>query len=141
MNNREEDELERQLRELENAHNMQNGLQQESMPRQRIQRVSVADDLQSDEEDDLNQMNRLNEEEDIHEAIIASLIEYTGQQKNDAGISNEAKEEARLIKEVMHLSKLEEEKKKGKINLDFLKRKNKPEKKEVTPASIIPEPT
>ena len=49
------------------------------MPRQRLQRVSVADDLQSDDDDsDLEDANRLNEEEDIHEAIIASLIEYTG---------------------------------------------------------------
>ena len=79
MNNREEDDLERQLRELENAHNLQNGLSQENMPRQRLQRVSVADDLQSDEDDsDQDNANRLNEEEDIHEAIIASLIEYTG---------------------------------------------------------------
>ena len=79
MNNREEDDLERQLRELENAHNLQNGLSQENMPRQRLQRVSVADDLQSDDDDsDLDNANRLNEEEDIHEAIIASLIEYTG---------------------------------------------------------------
>ena len=79
MNNREEDDLERQLRELEKAHNLQNGLSQENVPRQRLQRVSVADDLQSDEDDsDLDDANRLNEEEDIHEAIIASLIEYTG---------------------------------------------------------------
>ena len=79
MNNREEDDLERQLRELEKAHNLQNGLSQENMPRQRLQRVSVADDLQSDDDDsDLDDANRLNEEEDIHEAIIASLIEYTG---------------------------------------------------------------
>ena len=79
MNNREEDDLERQLRELENAHNLQNGLSQENMPRQRLQRVSVADDLQSDDDDsDQDNANRLNEEEDIHEAIIASLIEYTG---------------------------------------------------------------
>ena len=79
MNNREEDDLERQLRELEKAHNLQNGLSQENVPRQRLQRVSVADDLQSDDDDsDLEDANRLNEEEDIHEAIIASLIEYTG---------------------------------------------------------------
>ena len=79
MNNREEDDLERQLRELEKAHNLQNGLSQENVPRQRLQRVSVADDLQSDDDDsDLDDANRLNEEEDIHEAIIASLIEYTG---------------------------------------------------------------
>ena len=45
-----------------------------------------------------------------------------------------------MIKEVLHLSKLEEEKKQGKINLDFLKRKNKPEKNEA-PIGIIPEPT
>ena len=48
-----------------------------------------------------------------------------------------------MIKEVMHLSKLEEEKKQGKLNLDFLKRKNKEKKAEEqsSPSKMIPEPT
>ena len=39
-------------------------------------RVSVADDL--DSEEDVNQVQRLQEEDMMHEAIIASLLEYTG---------------------------------------------------------------
>ena len=52
----------------------------------------------------------------------------------------------RQIKEAIQISKLEEEKKQGKINLDFLKRKNQPKQEEKEPligggSSIIPAPT
>ena len=78
----------------------------------------------------------------MHEAIIASLLEYTGQQnKLDAGVANQDKDEARMLKEVMHLSKLEEEKKQGKINLDFLKRKNQQKPDQAQMSSIIPAPS
>lgn len=80
----------------------------------------------------------------MHEAIIASLLEYTGTQNKKADLQvNEAdKDEATMIKEVMQISKLEEEKKKGNINLDFLKRKNKQDKRQKENViSIIPEPT
>ena len=47
-----------------------------------------------------------------------------------------------MIKEAMHISKLEDDKKQGKIDLGFLKRKNqkKPEKDEAV-SSIIPAPS
>ena len=78
----------------------------------------------------------------MHEAIIASLLEYTGtQNQNDPAISNEDREEVRQLKEVMHLSKLEEEKKQGKLNLDFLKRKKNDTSLADKRPLIIPEPT
>jgi len=45
-------------------------------------------------------------------------------QRDDEDIDPE--EDIRLIKEVLQLSKLEDAKLKGKLNLDHLKRKNKP---------------
>jgi hypothetical protein len=45
-------------------------------------------------------------------------------QRDDEDIDPE--EDRRLIKEVLQLSKLEDAKLKGKLNLDHLKRKNKP---------------
>ena len=52
-------------------------------------------------------------------------------------------EDRRLIKEVMQLSKLEDAKVKGKLNLDHLKRKNKPadaKKDETEPAMLTIKP-
>jgi len=56
-------------------------------------------------------------------AIVASLIEYTGPEggRSDAE-KKQAKDEERMLKEVIHISKLEDDKGKGKLNLDFLKR-------------------
>ena len=111
--------------------------------RARIPRVSVADGVDSLDDQD-NEVARIREEEEMHEAIIASLLEYTGTQNKKADLQvNEAdKDEATMIKEVMQISKLEEEKKKGNINLDFLKRKNKQDKRQKeNVSSIIPEPT
>ena len=54
-------------------------------------------------------------------AIVASLVEYTADDKNEVQ-KNAALEEDRQLKEIIALSKLENEKKTGKLNLDFLKR-------------------
>ena len=62
------------------------------------------------------------------EAIIASLIDHTGAEspdfKNQLENNPEANEERRILLEVMKISKLENEKATGKLNLDHLKRKN-----------------
>lgn len=56
-------------------------------------------------------------------AIVASLIDYTGGEGNEAQ-KQAAESEDRQLKEVMVLSKLEQDKKTGKLNLDGLKRRN-----------------
>lgn len=59
-------------------------------------------------------------------AIVASLIEYTGNDGNPPeAVKKQEADESRQIKEVIALSKLEDDKKTGKLNLDFLKRGNK----------------
>ena len=60
-------------------------------------------------------------EDDMFNAIVASLVDYTADGKNEAQKSAAAQED-RQLKEIMALSKLENEKKTGKLNLDFLKR-------------------
>ena len=58
-------------------------------------------------------------------AIVASLIDYTGAEGNQDESTKKAEaDENRQLKEVMALSKLENDKKTGKLNLDFLKRGN-----------------
>jgi len=90
--------------------------------------VSYADDLDSDVERENNQM----EDEEMHEAILASLLEYTSNQPADPnkGLSDDE----RHLLEAIRLSKLEDDKAKGKLNLDFLKRKNKQKPAEKSPA-------
>lgn len=63
-------------------------------------------------------------EDDMFDAIVASLIDYTKENQNEAQ-AKAANEEDRQLKEVLALSKLENDKKTGKLNLDFLKKKNK----------------
>ena len=46
-----------------------------------------------------------------------------------------------MLKEVMHLSKLEDEKKKGTINLDFLKRNKQKQNEMESQSKVIPAPT
>ena len=60
-------------------------------------------------------------EDDMFNAIVASLVDYTADGKNDVQ-KRVAAQEDRQLKEVLALSKLENEKKTGKLNLDFLKR-------------------
>ena len=55
-------------------------------------------------------------------AIVASLVDYTADGKGEAHHNTAAQEEDRQLKEILALSKLENEKKTGKLNLDFLKR-------------------
>lgn len=55
-------------------------------------------------------------------AIVASLIDYTGNDNNEANQKVEDEQE-RQLKEVLALSKLENDKNTGQLNLDFLKRK------------------
>ena len=60
-------------------------------------------------------------------AIVASLIDYTGADVRNApeAVEKAEKDEERQLKEAIVMSKLENDKKSGKINLDFLKRGNK----------------
>ena len=60
----------------------------------------------------------------MFDAIVASLIDYTKENQNEAQ-AKAANDEDRQLKEVLALSKLENDKKTGKLNLDFLKKKNK----------------
>ena len=64
------------------------------------------------------------EDPDLYNAIVASLLQPEAQ-KYGSLEARELDEEKRLLKEVMQLSKLEDAKNKGKVNLDFLKLKNK----------------
>lgn len=77
-------------------------------------------------------------EDVMFNAIVASLIDYTGNDGNPPGVDKKQEEdESRQIKEVIALSKLEDDKKTGKLNLDFLKRgnKNSPRSKAKKPAA------
>ena len=76
-------------------------------------------------------------------AIVASLIDYTGADGNqDESVKKAEADENRQLKEVMALSKLENDKKTGKLNLDFLKRGNKNNSPRSgnyeTPATTVP---
>jgi len=62
-------------------------------------------------------------------AIVASLIDYTGNDNNEANQKVEDEQE-RQLKEVLALSKLENDKNTGQLNLDFLKRKKQPTQKD-----------
>ena len=80
--------------------------------------------LQSDASPDRRSSNEnigYANEDDMFNAIVASLVEYTADGKNEVQ-KKVADEEDRQLKEVLALSKLENDKKKGKLNLDFLKR-------------------
>ena len=87
--------------------------------RERRQNVS----LQSDASPELRNEENIGyaNEDDMFNAIVASLVEYTADDKNEVQ-KNAALEEDRQLKEIIALSKLENEKKTGKLNLDFLKR-------------------
>jgi hypothetical protein len=66
------------------------------------------------------------EDPELYDAIMASLLlPENGKVPAD---SRELEEDRRLLKEVMQLSKLEDAKQKGVLNLDHLKRKNKDSK-------------
>ena len=67
-------------------------------------------------------------DDEMFNAIVASLIDYTGNGVDHEAARRNALEEERILKEILHLSKMEDEKKNGKLNLDGLKRKNKANK-------------
>ena len=56
-------------------------------------------------------------------AIVASLIDYTGNDKVLEEQKKNTETENRQLKEAIVISKLEDDKKTGKLNLDFLKKK------------------
>lgn len=57
--------------------------------------------------DDSSKSEASLEDEDMYEAIVASLLEHTRLEQNSVpGVIN-AEEEARILKEVMQISKLE----------------------------------
>lgn len=62
----------------------------------------------------------------MYEAIVQSLIEHTGHHQPSMQNIIESEEEQRILKEVMQMSKLEEDRKKGQLDLTKIKRKNKP---------------
>ena len=66
-------------------------------------------------------------DDDMFEAIVASLIDYTkdqdGNKNPDLPNNKEITDEDRQLKEVLKISKFENDAKTGKINLDFLKKK------------------
>lgn len=87
--------------------------------RERRQNVSLQSDASPELRNDEN-IGYANED-DMFNAIVASLVDYTADGKNEVQ-KNAALEEDRQLKEIIALSKLENEKKTGKLNLDFLKR-------------------
>ena len=79
----------------------------------------------------INSDDFIDEDEDpeLMNAIMASLLTP---EVNDDGTYNELnlkdqEDERRILLEIMQISKLEEEKKKGKLSLDHLKRNKKPQ--------------
>lgn len=66
-------------------------------------------------------------DDDMFEAIVASLIDYTKDKEGDKNPASQNKpeisDEDRQLKEVLKISKFENDAKTGKINLDFLKKK------------------
>ena len=74
---------------------------------------------------------------ELYDAIVASLAQPgNGAGGQDGGYDPE--EDRRVLKEVMQLSKLEDAKQSGKLNLDHLKRKNKPAEIETSTTSNLP---
>ena len=69
-------------------------------------------------------------------AIVASLIDYTGNDNNEANQKVEDDQE-RQLKEVLALSKLENDKNTGQLNLDFLKRKKQTTQKEAKESAPV----
>ena len=87
---------------------------------------NVSYDSEYEEESKESSRAQTINDEEMFNAIVASLIDYTGSGAVDQEAARKnALEEERILKEIMHLSKMEDEKKKGKLNLDSLKRKNK----------------
>jgi len=78
----------------------------------------------------------IDEEDDpeLYDAIVASLIEPAGHNGQQQDVDED---ERRILKEVMQLSKLEQEKQSGKLSLDFLKRKNKPQQVQESPSQPV----
>lgn len=69
---------------------------------------------------------------DLYNAIVASLLQPEAQKYGSIN-AKELDDEKRILKEVMQLSKLEDAKQQGKVNLDFLKRKNKAQQQQAPP--------
>ena len=82
--------------------------------------------LQSDEEVENAEHAALDHnDEEMFNAIVASLIDYTSNDRAEEEKKKAEEEQDRQLKEILVLSKLENEKKTGKLNLDALKRKPK----------------
>jgi hypothetical protein len=73
------------------------------------------------------------------EAILSSLL--TPVQNDDESRRNfdpkVQDDERRILLEIMQISRLEEEKKKGNLTLGHLKRKNKTKMDEITPTPVL----
>ena len=139
-NSQETTKLQPQNGILNQSNISKNLLNQKSPSADRRPNVSLADGIDEDDFSDGSGADmQAIEQDEMYEAIVQSLISYTGQDnqnvqecdttQNSESNSNSnvqaANEERRLILEVMQLSKLENDKKEGRLNLDFLKRKNK----------------
>lgn len=84
----------------------------------------------------------MDEEDDpeLYDAIMASLVNPEDSRNGKTIDPKELEEDRRLLKEVMQLSKLEDAKNKGKLNLDHLKRNNK-KPDEHKSHTLLPEPS
>lgn len=89
---------------------------------------NVSYDSEYGEEGKESSRGHTTNDDEMFNAIVASLIDYTGNGVDQEAARRNALEEERILKEIMHLSKMEDDKKNGKLNLDGLKRKNKANK-------------
>lgn len=113
------DDIERQIQMIENAHARSSVAQGNGAGTR--QNVSMRSDYSGSEVD--VEGDHVNDDA-MFNAIVASLVDYTGNEPNEEDKKAVEKETIQL-KEVMVLSKLEDDKKTGKLNLDFLKKGKK----------------
>ena len=110
------DDIERQIQMIENAHaSRATGVRTGTK-----QNVSFQSNYSGSAEEETG--DHVGDDE-MFNAIVASLIDYTGNDKVLEEQKKNTETENRQLKEAIVISKLEDDKKAGKLNLDFLKKK------------------